>query len=178
MAEMNKYILKWELLGIVFIVITGSALHFVFDLSGGWRPLAIIAAVNESVWEHLKLGFWPALIYALIEYRYIKKISNNFVFAKGIGIMLIPVAIVVLFYGYTAFTGHILAVDIAIFVVAVVIGQMTSYKILTATALPSWTNRLGIVLLIIMLIAFATLTYYPPQLPIFRDSLTGGYGIP
>ena len=177
MTEMKEYIMKWELLGIVFIVITGSALHFVFDLFGGWRPLAIIAAVNESVWERLKLGFWPALIYGFVEYRYINKLSGNFLFAKAIGILLIPLAITVLFYGYTAFTGHILAVDIAIFVVAVVIGQMTSYKILTAAALPSWTKWLGIVLLIIMLIAFATFTYYPPQLPIFRDPLTDGYGI-
>ena len=62
---MKKYALKWELLGIVFIIVLGGALHFVFDLSGEWPPLALIAAVNESVWEHLKLGFWPALIYFL-----------------------------------------------------------------------------------------------------------------
>jgi hypothetical protein len=175
---MNRYILKWEIWGIVFIVIIGSAFHFIFELAGGWRPLAIIVAVNESVWEHLKLGVWPALIYGLVEYRYINKLSSNFLFAKAIGILLIPVAIAVLFYGYTAFTHHILAVDIAIFVVAVVLGQMTSYKILTAGALPSWTKRLGILILILLVIACATLTYYPPELPIFQDSLTGGYGIP
>lgn len=174
---MNRYILKWELWGIVFIVIIGSAFHFVFELAGGWRPLAIIAAVNESVWEHLKLGFWPALIYGLMEYRRINKLSSNFMFAKAIGILLIPVAITVLFYGYTAFTSHILAVDIAIFVVAVVLGQLTSYKILTAAPLPTWTKKLGIVVLLLLLIAFATLTYYPPRLPIFQNPLTGGYGI-
>lgn len=174
---MEKLILKWELWGIVFIVFVGSALHFVFEIFGGWPPLAIIAAVNESVWEHLKLGFWPAVIFALIESRFIKKVNNNFMFAKAIGILLIPVTIAVLFYGYTAFTDHILAVDITIFVVAAVLGQMTSYKILTAPALPSYTRTLGIVLMIIMLIAFATFTYYPPELPLFQDSLTGGYGI-
>jgi hypothetical protein len=174
---MNRYILKWELWGIVFIVIIGSAFHFVFELAGEWRPLAIIAAVNESVWEHLKLGFWPALIYALMEYRHINKLSSNFMFAKAIGILLIPVAITALFYGYTAFTSHILAVDIAIFVVAVVLGQITSYRMLTAAPLPAWTKKLGIVVLLLLLIAFATLTYYPPQLPIFQDPLTGGYGI-
>ena len=161
----------------MFIVIVGSAFHFVFELAGEWRPLAIIAAVNESVWEHLKLGFWPALIYGLMEYRHINRLSRNFMFAKAIGILLIPVAIAVLFYGYTAFTSHILAVDIAIFVVAVVLGQMTSYKILTAAPLPSWTRKLGMVILILLIIAFATLTYHPPQLPIFQDPLTGGYGI-
>ncbi len=174
---MNRYILKWELFGIVFIIIIGSAFHFIFDLSGGWRPLAIIAAVNESVWEHLKLGFWPALIYALIEYRYIKRLSSNLVFAKAIGILIIPVAIAILFYGYTAFTEHILAVDIAIFIIAVVIGQMTSYKILSDSALPFWTEKLGLLLLILLVIAFATFTCYPLRLPIFQDPLTGGYGI-
>jgi len=165
-------------LWVVFIVFVGSALHFVFEIFGGWPPLAVIAAVNESVWEHLKLGFWPAVIFALIEYRFIQKVSNNFMFAKATGILLIPVTIAVLFYGYTAFTDHILAVDITIFVIAAVLGQLVSYKILSARTLPSWTRTLGIVLMIIMLIAFATFTYYPPELPIFQDPLTGGYGIP
>jgi len=174
---MNKYALKWELVGIVFIVIIGGALHFAFDLSGEWLPLALIAAVNESVWEHLKLGFWPALIYFLIEYRYIRKSSSNFIFAKAIGILLIPVAITILFYAYTAFVEDMLAVDLAIFVVSVVVGQLTSYKILTVSPLPVWVNRLGMVLMIFLTIAFGTLTYYAPRLPIFRDPISGGYGI-
>ena len=111
---MNKYTLKWELVGIVFIVIVGGALHFVFDLSGAWRPLALIAAVNESVWEHLKLGFWPALIYFLIEYHYIRKSSSNVLFAKVIGIFLIPVTITILFYAYTAFIEDMLAADLTL----------------------------------------------------------------
>jgi hypothetical protein len=174
---MKKSTLKWELLGIVFIVIIGGALHFVFDLSGGWPPLALIAAVNESVWEHLKLGFWPALVYFLIEYRYIKKSSSNFLFAKAIGILLIPVAITVLFYAYTAFIEDMLAADLTIFVAAVVIGQLTSYKVLTLSPFPSWVNNLGMVFLVLLAIAFGTLTYYAPQLPIFRDPISGGYGI-
>jgi hypothetical protein len=174
---MRKSALKWELVGIVFIVVLGGALHFAFDLSGGWRPLALIAAVNESVWEHLKLGFWPALIYFFIEYRYIKKSSSNFLFAKAVGISLIPVAITILFYAYTAFTEDMLAADLIIFVVAIVVGQLTSYKVLTLSPLPSWVNKLGIVLLILLTIAFGTLTYYAPQLPIFRDPISGGYGI-
>ena len=174
---MKKYALKLELVGIVFIIILGGALHFVFDLSGEWPPLALIAAVNESVWEHLKLGFWPALIYFLIEYRYIRKSSSNFLFAKAIGILLIPVAITVLFYAYTAFLQDMLAADLTIFVVAVVVGQLTSYKVLTLSPLPSWVNRLGMVLLILLAIVFGTLTYYAPQLPIFRDPISGGYGI-
>jgi hypothetical protein len=31
----------------------------------------MFSAVNESVWEHLKLGSWPAIVLALIEFKYL-----------------------------------------------------------------------------------------------------------
>jgi len=140
--------------------------------------MAIIAAVNESTWEHLKLAFWPALIWFLIEIFYIRKTSNNFYFAKAIGILLMPISITVLFYAYTAFMEDMLAIDLTIFVVAVIIGQGVSYKILKAKPLPRWTNVIGMALLVLMTAVFSTLTYYAPELEIFRDPVNSGYGIP
>jgi hypothetical protein len=174
---MKNPIFKWELIGVIVIVLAGGLLHFVFEWAGGWRPLAIIAAVNESTWEHLKLAFWPAVIWFLAEIFYIRKTSNNFYFAKAIGILLMPVSITVLFYAYTAFMEDMLAIDLTIFVVAVVIGQLTSYKLLRIKPLPDRLNVIGIVLLVIMTIAFGTLTYYVPELAIFRDPVNGSYGI-
>ena len=62
-------IFSWEIAGSVIISLSGSLLHFAFDVLGTWPPVALFAAVNESVWEHLKLAFWPSLTYALIEWR-------------------------------------------------------------------------------------------------------------
>jgi hypothetical protein len=62
----NKAALRWELVGIAAIFLTGSALHSVFDWTGHWRPIAWFAAVNESVWEHFKLAFWPGVLTVLI----------------------------------------------------------------------------------------------------------------
>jgi len=174
----EKSILRWELGGIVFIVVLGSLLHFAFEWSGRAIPIAPIAAVNESVWEHLKLGFWPALVYAVLEYSRFGKSANNFFFAKTLGIYLIPITIVVLFYSYTAILGHdLLIVDIAIFVVAVIVGQLVSYKLLTASPLPERLNRFAPIALAVLGILFVLFTFYPPQLPLFRDSGTGAYGI-
>jgi hypothetical protein len=159
-------------------VLAGGALHFVFELSGEWHPLAVIAAVNESTWEHLKIGFWPALIYFIVECFYVRKSGNNFFLAKAIGILLIPVSITVLFYAYTAFMEDMLAIDLTIFIVAVVIGQMVSYKLLKAGHLPAWTNGVGVALIILMTAAFGTLTYHAPEMLIFKDPVGGGYGIP
>ena len=174
----KKRILRWELGGIAFIVILGSLLHFVFEWSGDALPVAWLAAVNESVWEHLKLGFWPALIYAALEYSRFGKSANNFFFAKTLGIYLIPITIVVLYYAYTAILGHdLLIVDIAIFVVAVIVGQLVSYKLLTVSPLPVRLNRFAPIAVVVLGILFVLFTFYPPHMHLFWDSGTGGYGI-
>lgn len=175
---MKRSVLRWELAGIFFIVVLGTVLHFAFEWSGGWIPIAPIAAVNESVWEHLKLGFWPALVYAALEYGRFGKSAKSFFFAKTLGIYLIPITIVVLYYAYTAILEHgLLIVDIAIFVVAVIVGQLVSYKLLIASPLPERLNRFAPIALAVLGILFVLFTFYPPQLPLFKDSVTGGYGI-
>jgi hypothetical protein len=175
---MKRSVLKWELVGIAVISIVGSVLHFVFEWSGGWEPVGVIAAVNESVWEHFKIAFWPALFYAIFEYPFLRRSTSNFMVAKAIGIYVMPVAIAVIFYSYTAILGEeILIVDILIFFVAVALGQLASYKILTVRQWPRWTGRLGLVMVIALAVAFGVFTFYPPHLPIFRDAVSGGYGI-
>ena len=175
---MKRRILLWEAGGIIFIVVLGSVLHFAFEWSGGWTPLAPVVAVNESVWEHLKLGFWPALAYAILEYSRFGKSVSNFFFAKTLGIYLIPITIVVLYYSYTGIMGHgLLIVDIVIFVEAVIVGQLVSYGLLVASPLPGRLNRFAPIALVVLGILFVLFTFHPPQLPLFRDSVTGAYGI-
>jgi uncharacterized membrane protein len=90
-----------------------------------------------------------------------------------------PITIVVLFYSYTAILGHdLLIADILIFVVAVIVGQLVSYKLLTASPLPERLNRFAPIALAVLGILFVLFTFYPPQVPLFRDPVTGVYGIP
>jgi hypothetical protein len=171
-------IFAWELTGAVLISLAGSLLHFVFELFNKWPPLALIAAVNESVWEHLKLAFWPALIFALIERPLFRKHVKNFRAAKAAGILAMPLVIVSVFYGYTALAGHnVLWADISLFVLAVLAGQMLSYWILVRRPFPPEVNIAGIIVLALMIAAFLLLTFFPPHLPLFCDPRTGQYGI-
>jgi hypothetical protein len=174
----RRRILFYESAGIVFIIIFGSILHFTFEWSGSQAIVGVFSAVNESVWEHLKLGFWPAIVFALIEFKYLKKAPNNFVFAKTVGIYLIPVIIMVLFYSYTAILGEsILVIDILTFVIAVIVGQLVSYRLLTGKTLPYNLDRVSLIALLLLGLAFVLFTFYPPQLPMFQDPITGEYGI-
>jgi hypothetical protein len=153
-------------------------LHFVFELSGDWKPIAAIAAVNESVWEHLKLAFWPAVAYTVLEHNRLKKSVNNFLVAKAFSVYLVPFVIAVLFYSYTAVLEESLLIDILIFGVAIAVGQLGSYKLLTSRQLPQSLNRIALIAIVLLAFVFPLLTYYPPRLELFRDPVTGGYGIP
>jgi len=56
MAKINRGILKLWLI----TAIAGTLLHFVYDLLPS-LPTALISPVNESIWEHVKIIFWPFL---------------------------------------------------------------------------------------------------------------------
>jgi len=174
----RKRILFYELAGIVFIIILGSILHFTFEWAGHNAIVGVFSAVNESVWEHLKLGFWPAIVFALIEFKYLKKATNNFLFGKTVGIYLIPVVIIVIFYSYTAILGEsILIIDVLSFVIAVIVGQLVSYRLLTWKTLPYNLDKVSLIALFLLGLAFVLFTFYPPQLAMFQDPITGEYGI-
>ncbi len=176
---MKKTIRRWEIAGIVFIVLFGSMWHFVYEWAGYWRPLALIFPVNESTWEHFKLGFWPALVWALIELPFIRKKANNFAFAKMVGLIAMPVVTALLFYGYTAVLGHnLLFADISTFVVGVVVGQLLSMWLMIRPEIEvPWLRWGALGVLVIMTVAFLTLTHYPPKNFLFVDPRNGEYGI-
>jgi Family of unknown function (DUF6512) len=176
---MAKRIWWFELAGIPFIVIAGSMLHFVFAWSGHWIPVALFAAVNESVWEHLKLAFWPGLAWAAFECATLRPKAWQFWSAKGIGLLIAPVLIICIFYLYTALLGrNILVLDIATFVVAIALGQAGSAILINNYGWRTGTISVGISLLVCQLIAYCTLTYYPPPFSIFEDSRDRIRGIP
>jgi len=169
---------KWDLIGIAVVASLGAMFHFVFEWSGGLPPVGAIAPVNESVFEHLKMTYWPALFYAAIEYRHIKEYAKNFMAAKTISLYIMPLTIIAGFYAYTTITGtESLIADISLFVGAVALGQFASYNIMIKKPLSSALYRAAMVGLISLGIIYAVFTFYPPHLPMFMDSTTGTYGI-
>ena len=175
---MNK-VQRWEIIGILFIIGFGTTLHFWFAWTDYWRPMALFAAVNESSWEHFKMAFWPGLVFALIEYPFLKHETNNFFVAKFTGLLTMPVIITILFYGYTNLTGtHSLWADVIIFILSVIGGQWVSFTILTKTEkIKPIIQMFAIAGLVIMALAFSLLSYYPFKNILFAHPETGEYGI-
>lgn len=171
---------KWSIIGAIFTLILGTLLHFVYEWFGGafW---SVIGAVNESTWEHLKLIFWPIVIFGIIEYIAYGKKTPGFLWTKVLSILLGMATIVVLFYTYTGILGfHIAFVDIATFVIGTIVAYRFAYVRLTHPQKydsSEWTSILALVLIIILIVCFVCFTFQPPHIGLFLDPVTNTYGI-
>ena len=187
MAEIQKIIkkikqeklLKIQVIITVISIILGTILHFTYNLSGENNFIGTFSAVNESVWEHLKLAFFPMLILGIIEYFFVKNISNNYIEAKTIGIFLAISFIVIAFFTYTGILGvDILILDILIFITSIILGETISYKLMKReNESNNKTKVLASIILIFLLFSFIICTFNPPKVNLFRDPITKTYGI-
>lgn len=168
--EASPKIGRWEALGAVWIVAVGTPLHFLYS-STGWSALAWLAPVNESTWEHCKLAFWPGLAWAGFEYFNLPEQRRFLWTAKLVGLGSMPVLIASIFYGYTALLGrHMLALDIATFILAAAGGQWLGY-VAWARA---WQWRPAPWLLATLAALFVAFSFRPPPMFLFDDPQKAG----
>ncbi len=170
---MKRSVGLWQLLGFAVTALGGTLLHFLYDLTGGSALVAPFSAVNESTFEHMKLLFWPMLLYALLEGIHFGD-RRDFVCIKLRGITLGLALIPILFYTYNGAVGKSPDwLNIAIFFIAAAVAYLYETKQLKRPERPCST-RLATVLLLIVALLFFVFTRNPPEIGLFRDPLAGG----
>lgn len=170
---------KAQALGIVFTLVIGTLLHFMYEWTGESLIAAAFSAVNESLWEHLKLLVVPMLLFGIIEYFYYGKALDNFVTVRFLSILLGMAIIIFGFYTYSGAWGqNLLLVDILLFVLAVLLAYFFSFIALQKHRFDSpaakWASIIGIFTLIALFVWF---TFSPPHIPLFIDTETGLFGV-
>lgn len=171
---MKKQLTVWTIIGILFTAALGTLLHFVYQWSGENPIAALISPVNESVWEHLKLLFFPMLFFLLTETLFLSGTYPSLPAAHTAGLLLGLFFIPAAFYLYTGFLGRsILPLDILIFLAAVILSFLTGY-FLTRKGLPS--SRLSWLwapLLLLLAALFFRFTFLPPDSFLFQPPPAG-----
>ena len=106
----------WPLTGFRTVAELGTLAHFAYRWSGGALLAGVFCAVNESVWEHMKLLFFPAMGCTVIQLA-VERVQGGAVpAARALGVTAGLAAIPALYYTYSGILGfHVLGVDIAIF---------------------------------------------------------------
>lgn len=170
-------LIAWLIFGIIFVTLLGALFHFVYEWSNQNYWIAPFFSVNESVWEHMKLAFWPLLIFAIFTYLFLRKRINNYITGVAEGIFLTILLIPFFFYIYTYYFDDNIIADIIIFILSIAFGFLLSYYIFKANTLPPEIQLLECLGLFVLAVAFITFTYCPPICDLFRSFVNGEYGL-
>lgn len=166
---MKKDLFLWQFGGFVFTVVLGTILHFLYDLTNQSVLVAPFSAINESTFEHMKLMYFPMLIFSLIQSRFFKE-YKSFWCVKLIGILTGLALIPALFYTYNgAFGKSPDFINIAIFFIAAALAFLLEEYLLRNEKLNSCFSASAFLVILLIGGLFVLFTFAPQQLPIFKD---------
>lgn len=153
--------------GAIFVSLLGTLFHFVYEWTANNAIVGLFVPVNESTWEHMKLIFFPMLLFSFYANKKLSKdypcISSALSFGTILGTILIPV----LFYTYSGGLGYNISVlDISTFYISVIVAFILSYKLTLSCKINKYGNLLNFIL-IIFTVAFIIFTVFPPEINLF-----------
>lgn len=166
-----KKLRRYMVIGIIFVLITGTLAHFVFRWSNNNKIVGLFTPINESIWEHMKLLFFPMLLYSIILMFKFRNKYPCIISALCFGIIAGTALIPIFYYTYTLVTSKdIFAIDIGIFIFSIAIAFWLSYKLTLSRRTEPYTTLLC-TLVFILFICFMRFSYNPPNNILFEDPM-------
>lgn len=154
---------KTEWIVFVAATVAGACLHFLYTLLP-CVATALVAPVQESLWEHTKLLYWPCLIAGLVLRQKQPELLGQRAFA-----LLVSVA-GMLGIGYLyhiCFQGDSIWFDIALYVLMMAVFFLLPHLLHQ----PFWQAGREVLILLVLVLGVATMlfTFLPPGGLLFAD---------
>ena len=167
----------WQFAGFSLSSLFGTILHFLYDWTNKSLFIAPFSGVNESTWEHMKLLYFPLFVFALIQSRFLKEYKNFWcikLIGIGTGLLLIPI----LFYTYNGVIGKSPDfINIAIFFISAAATFILEWYLFKKNSIKCKRPFLAFSAIGFIGVLFILFTFVTPQIAIFKDPITGDYGI-
>lgn len=173
-----KLFSKEFFIDIIATSIIGTLLHFLFEFSGGNFLVAIFSAVNESVWEHIKIAVIPTYVVAIFKLAIIEERKCNLWISLFFKVITLIILIPLLFYGYQMILKtESVVIDIAIFYISIVVSEFIEYLVQKNRNISAKLEDIFKYLNLFLIGIFVLFTFLPPKLDIFKDKTINKYGI-
>ncbi len=159
---------KSSIIRFIFVAILGTLLHFTYDWSGQNPIVGIFSAQNESLWNHLKLLFFPMFLLGLIQLFLNSDASDDFIQRRTLGIVAGLLFIIVVFYTTWGISGKLVAWwNITIYYLAVIFAFWVESK--SETTAKKMAPFTAIAILFVITFAFIMFSFNSPETGIFYD---------
>ncbi len=175
---LKKHSLKGvQIAGFIFVGGAGVLLHYLYDWANESPFVALFSAVNESIWEHMKLLFVPMLAFAMFEHRLVKKDYPDFWCGKLAGVLVGLTIIPSLYYLYTGGLGiNADWFNIAIYFIAAAAAFYIETIFIKNRFRCILSSKISLIVIIAIAACFVIFTFYPVPIPLFQDPVTKLYG--
>ena len=159
----------WSVGGVLTVAVLGTILHFLYDWTGESGVVKPFSAIDESTWQHMKIMYFPMLIFGAVQWFFFRKEYPCFFLVKLAGVLVGLTIIPVIFYTYNgAFGKSPDWLNISIFMVADICAFWVEYilfnKLKDCKRL--W-KILSLTALLVIGVLMVVFTYIPPNLPLF-----------
>lgn len=163
-------------ISIIVISLLGTLFHFLYDISNHNKYVGLLAAVNESTWEHIKIALSPTLLWSLYD-GYLYGSNANYFFAKVVSLLLIVIVIPLIFYSYKTITKKpVLLIDISSFYMAIIISQMSFKYIIRLNEITYLYQYIFFIAFFVFFGFYMIVTLLPLKNFIFKDPISNKYG--
>ncbi len=160
---------RYTAAGILFTAVLGTLTHFCYQWSGENPLLALVVPVSESTWEHMKMLFFPMLLWSLLESALLRKKYPDLFWADAAGILTGLLLIPAIFYTYSGILGRTwMIADILLFYVSILAGFLVRSRLARRRNRPGISRWILLGALLALLAAFFIFTWNPPAFGIFR----------
>ena len=165
------FVRTYHFIGIFVILFIAGPLHFAYEWAGENYFVGLFAPVSESIWEHLKMVYWPTLLWWLVGYAVFRNSKNLNVMrwfqSMAVSIIFGMLIIVIWYYLWSGAFGIEASWVNFSSMVSVVIGQLLAIHVYRV-AEPRWIYLIpGVLFVIGLALMSGYFTYNPPSLPIF-----------
>lgn len=167
-----------EAAGAAVIYAAAVYLHFAYRLSGGSALGILFGAVNESIWEHVKIFSGAYVGYSILQLCWLRLPFRQYLTAKCIGLYFLMGSMIG-FCIYTRFTGApVYQADIISSLVIVILTQTLTFFLETGDNRLAEYFQPAVMLILLYYLMFFSFTIFPPKTDLFRDPVSGSCGIP
>ena len=159
---------KYYILSYILVSVLGVLLHFTYDWSGENKFVGLFSATNESMWEHLKLIFFPMLVLTIWDLAKRRGKEEGYLQARVLGILCGMATIVISFYTLWGVLGRLYDwLNISLYFIGVYVAFWKERKLIGTDTGISKINCIATLIFIAGL--FFYLSFDAPDVGIFYD---------
>lgn len=168
---MKEFIKKNKVYIISYLVTVtlGTLNHFIYEWTNKFGLLKPFVSIDESVFEHLKLIYYPMIFVSIFESFFSKKNISDNLLTRNIGAISACILLVIFNFTYKSFNNNesIPLIDISSYYIFVLFGYIISIKLEKLEKIDIF-RKISYILLFITIIFFSVFTEYKPNNVFFK----------